>query len=189
MAQSIDLPGNALVAITRDSLLALRAALFRDLGTSAAALLQEAGIAGGGAFYDAFAGWLQDRDAGVPEDLPAAQFAERATEFFRDAGWGSIALGTLDSVATIDSNDWAEGDPEHHLEFPGCYYTSGVLADFFGRLAGAQLAVMEVECRSMGAERCRFLLGTGEVMQRVYEEMGSGASYEEAVGGGASIRS
>ena len=40
------------MAITRDSLLALRAALFRDLGTSAAALLQEAGIAGGGAFCD-----------------------------------------------------------------------------------------------------------------------------------------
>ena len=53
MAQSIGLNENALVAITRDSLSALRAALFRELGPSAAALLQEAGFAGGPALYAA----------------------------------------------------------------------------------------------------------------------------------------
>jgi len=89
----------------------------------------------------------------------------------------------LDSVATIDSGDWAEGDPSNPMEFPGCYYTSGVLADFFGRLAGESMSVMEVECRSMGADRCRFLVGSGEVMQRVYDEMGNGVPYEEAVRG------
>jgi predicted hydrocarbon binding protein len=167
--------------MTRDSLLALRAALFRDLGPNAASLLQEAGFAGGGALYDAFAGWLDARGLGAPENLAAADFASRATEFFRDAGWGSITLGAMDSVATIDSSDWAEGDPANPMEFPGCYYTSGVLADFFGRLAGESLSVMEVECRSMGADRCRFLVGSGEVMQRVYDEMGNGVPYEEAV--------
>lgn len=181
MAHSIDLPGNALLAMTRDSLLALRAALFRDLGPNAAALLQEAGFAGGGALYDAFSAWLAERGLGTPENLAASDFATRATEFFRDAGWGSISLGALDSVATIDSSDWAEGDPGNPMEFPGCYYTSGVLADFFGRLAGESMSVMEVECRSMGAERCRFLVGSGEVMQRVYDEMGNGVPYEEAV--------
>src|SRR6266571_4114675 len=181
MAQSIDLRGTALVAITRDSLLALRAALFRDVGTSAAALLQEAGIAGGEALYEAFARWLADRGHGPPETISSTEFADRATDFFRDAGWGSIALGALESVATVDSTDWAEGDPSYPLEFPGCYYTSGVLADFFGRLASEPLAVMEVECRSMGADRCRFLVGPGDVMQRVYEEMGKGVSYEEAL--------
>src|SRR5207249_11885308 len=107
-----------------------------------------------------------------------------------ELGWGAVMVGTLhDSVLTLDSPNWAESDPASAMQFPGCYLSAGLLADFFGRVAGAQLAVMEVECRSMGSERCRFLLGTGEVMQRVYEEMGSGASYEEAVGGGASIRS
>ena len=43
MSQSIDLPENALVALTRDSLLALRTALFRDVGPGAAARLKEAG--------------------------------------------------------------------------------------------------------------------------------------------------
>ena len=182
MTATLDLPGNALVAMTRDSLLALRAAMFRDVGPNAAGLLQEAGIAGGQALFDTFANWLAARGLPTPEALPAADFALRATEFFRDAGWGSFELGSLESVATVDSSDWAEGDPAYPLDFPGCYYTTGVMADFFGRLAGTPVAVMEVECRSMGSERCRFLVGSGETLQRVYDEMAQGANYAEAVG-------
>lgn len=181
MSQSIDLPKNALVAMTRDSLLALRTAMFRDLGTNAAALLQEAGYSGGQAMFDAFGAWLAARGIESPESVPAAEFGARATEFFREAGWGSVELGALESVATIDSVDWAESHPSYPLEFPGCYYTSGVMADLLSRLAGEPLAVMEVECRSMGAGRCRFLVGSGETIQRVYDEMGQGIGYEQAV--------
>jgi uncharacterized protein len=185
MSQPIDLPENALVALTRDSLLALRTALFRDVGPGAAALLQEAGYAGGQALYDAFGHWLASRGLGDPESLAAADFGERATEFFRSAGWGSMQLGTIASVATVDSADWAESDPAYPLDFPGCYYTAGVLADLFGRLAGESLAVMEVECRSMGAPRCRFLVGSADTMQRVYDDMGNGIPYEQSIGGSA----
>jgi predicted hydrocarbon binding protein len=181
MAQSIDLPENGLVALTRQSLLALRTALFRDVGPNAAALLQEAGYAGGQALYEAFTRWLADRNLPSPEMLPATEFALRATEFFRDTGWGAIEIGAIESVATVDSPDWAESDPGYPLEFPGCYYTAGVLADFFGRLAGEPLAVMEVECRSMGTSRCRFLVGTGEVLQRVYDAMGQGVPYDDSI--------
>jgi predicted hydrocarbon binding protein len=182
MAPSLDLPGNALVAMTRDSLLALRTAMFRDIGPGAAAMLQEAGYAGGPALFGTFGNWLALRGLPSPELLPAGDFAARATEFFRDTGWGSIELGALDSVATVDSTDWAEGDPAFPLEFPGCYYTSGVMADFFGRLAGEPVAVMEVECRSMGGDRCRFLVGSGETLQHVYEEMAQGIGYADALG-------
>jgi predicted hydrocarbon binding protein len=181
MSTTIDLPQNALVALTRDSLLALRAAMFRDLGTNAAALLQEAGYSGGQAMFDAFSRWLSSRGYASPDSVPASDFAARATDFFREAGWGSVELGALDSVATLDSTDWAESDPGYPLEYPGCYYTSGVMADLLSRLAGEPLAVMEVECRSMGSDRCRFLVGSGETIQRVYEEMGQGIGYEEAV--------
>jgi predicted hydrocarbon binding protein len=183
MAQAIDLPQNALVALTRDSLIALRTALFREVGPTAASLLQEAGYAGGAAMYDAFGRWLASRGLGEPDALPATEFGLRATEFFHDTGWGAIELGVLDAVATIDSPDWAEGDPASPLEFPGCYYTAGVFADFFGRLAAEPLAVMEVECRSMGAERCRWLVGSGETMQHVYDAMGQGVPYDQAVAG------
>jgi len=181
MGQSIDLPASGLLAATRDSFLALHAALFREVGPSAAALLQDAGYAGGPAFFQAFGNWLASHGLPDPESLAASDFAARATEFFREAGWGSIELGAIETVATIDSSDWAEGDPAVPLEFPGCYYTSGVFADFFGRLAGEPLAVMEVECRSMGHERCRFLIGAGETLQRVYEEMTQGVSYLDAL--------
>ncbi|MDB4875210.1 MAG: 4-vinyl reductase [Gemmatimonadetes bacterium] len=184
MSPSVDLPESALVAMPRDSLLALRAALFRELGPNAAALLQEAGYAGGAALFDAFGRWLEARGASSPESLAAAEFGVRAAEFFRDTGWGSIELGALETVATIDSTDWAESDPSFPLDFPGCYYTAGVLTDFFGRLAGEPLAVMEVECRSMGGDRCRFLVGSAETMQRVYDSMGQGEAYEHAVAAG-----
>lgn len=185
MQQSIDLPGNALVALTRDSLLALRDAMFRDIGLNAAAMLQEAGYAGGPALYGAFAKWLSAHGGSSPESLEASEFSATATQFFKEAGWGSVEVGSLQSVATIDSSDWAESDPAHPMEYPGCYYTSGVLADFFTRLAGEPLAVMEVECRSMGSDRCRFLVGSGDQMQRVYDAMSQGVGYEEAVSGGA----
>ena len=182
MPQSIDLPGNALVALTRDSLLALRDAMFRDIGLNAAAMLQEAGYAGGPALYDAFAKWLSAHGDPSPESLEASEFSAKATQFFKEAGWGSVEVGSLQSVATVDSSDWAESDPGHPMEYPGCYYTSGVLADFFTRLAGEPLAVMEVECRSMGGDRCRFLVGSGDQMQRVYDAMSQGIGYQEAVG-------
>jgi uncharacterized protein len=184
MSSSLDLPGGALVALSRDSLLALRASLFRDLGPNAAALLQEAGYAGGPAVFEAFRQWLEAQGGSAPEHLAAAEFGVRAAEFFRDAGWGSIELGALEAVATIDSPDWAESDPSFPLDFPGCYYTAGVLTDFFGRLAGEPLAVMEVECRSMGGDRCRFLVGSGDTMQRVYDSMGQGEAYEQALSAG-----
>src|SRR5262249_23020287 len=128
-----------------------------------------------------FTRWLASHDLPAPDALPASDFAEHATDFFRDAGWGSIELGTLASVATIDSADWAEGNPDYPLDFPGCYYTSGVMTDFFARLAGEPVAVMEVECRSMGGERCRFLVGSGETLQRVYDSMSQGLTYDAAL--------
>ena len=60
-----------------------------------------------------------------------------------------------------------------------------MFADFFGRVADAPLAVMEVECRSAGADRCRFLLGSTDVMQAVYEHMSGGTGYADAVGASA----
>ena len=53
----------------------------------------------------------------------------------------------------------------------GCYFTSGVLADFFGRITDAQVSVMETECRSTGYDRCKFLIGTPEKLQQIYEQL------------------
>ena len=183
---TLDLAENGLLAVTKDALAALRNALMRDTGHAAAGWFQEAGYAGGAALFEAFRGWLEQRDAGAPESLPLDEFQHLAAEFFREAGWGTLSVGTLhDAVATLDSPDWGEASPDAGMEHPCCHLSAGMLSDFFGRVADAPLAVMEVECRSTGAERCRFLLGSAEVMQAVYEGMSQGLSYDVAVEGAA----
>lgn len=182
MASSIDLSANSLVGVTRESLVSLCAALLRENGSQAAMHLQNSGYTGGATLFEAFSHWLLARGYGTPEAQPASAFASRATDFFRELGWGSLDVGAFgQSVATVDSADWAEADPASALEFPGCYLTTGLFADFFGRLAGTPLAVMEVECRSMGSERCRFLIASTDVMQHVYDAMGNGMAYDAAV--------
>jgi predicted hydrocarbon binding protein len=181
---SVDLVANGMVGLTRDALTALRTVLFRDAGANAATYLQEAGYAGGAALHQAFTRWCGERGYILPENMAAPEFEQRATQFFSELGWGNLTVGVLhDSVMTLDSSDWAESDPASAMQYPGCYLSAGLLADFFGRLAGAQLAVMEVECRSMGAARCRFLLGSAETMQHVYDEMVKGATYDTSLAG------
>ncbi len=181
---TLDLTRGGMLAITRSSLGALRDALMRDTGHAAAGYLQEAGYAGGGELFEAFRLWLADRGAAEPEQLSLAEFQHEAAGFFRAGGWGALTVGELhENVATIDSDDWGEATAGAALEYPGCHLTSGMFSDFFGRLAAAPLAVMEVECRSAGSARCRFLLGSPEMLQAVYDGMASGVGYEEAVGG------
>ena len=175
-----------MVAITRDAMGGLRNALMRDMGYAAAGYLQEAGYAGGGALFEAFRGWLAARGENEPEALSVTDFQAQATDFFRECGWGSLQVGDLyDTVATLDSSDWGEAAPEAGLEQASCHFSSGMFSDFFGRLSDAPLAVMEVECRSAGAERCRFLLGSTEIMEHVYNAMSGGETYEAAVGAAA----
>ena len=186
----IDFSANNLLALPHASLGALRTALLREIGPGSAAFLQEAGYAGGESIFSAFRTWLQARgDSGAsgtaaePEDLEVEAFQHRVAEFFKEAGWGTLRIGTLrDAVATIDCDEWGEADAQGEaLDQPGCHLSTGLVADFFGRIADQPLAVLEVECRSMGYERCRFLLGNAEVMEHVYEELGRGAGYEEAL--------
>jgi predicted hydrocarbon binding protein len=171
-----------MVGLTRDGLAALRNAIWRDASGNAAGWLQEAGYAGGPALYQGFVNWCAQHGYGVPENVAAANFQQLATLYFAELGWGSVIVSTLnDSVVTVDSPDWAEADPASAMQFPGCYMSSGMLADFFGRLAGAQLTSMEVECRSMGHEHCRFILGSAETIQHVYDSLTQGVAYQDAL--------
>ena len=178
----MDLAQSQLVAFPRLSLAALRSALIRDTGGGFSTLLQEAGYAGGESVFAAFRAWLGERGLPSAASLDVGEFQEQAAAFFRDAGWGTITITPLhDVVALVDSENWAEADPASGLQFPACHYTAGLFADFFGRTAAAPLAVLETECRSTGSHRCRFLVGSAEVMGQVYERMVAGASYAEAV--------
>jgi predicted hydrocarbon binding protein len=169
MTDTIHLPSHSLVAISKDALAALRASLFRDLGGNAATNLQEAGYGGAGGVFEAFAKWLAARGGPAPEELALDDFAAAMGEFFATSGWGTLGFSVGDGgVASIESSNWSEAGDGTALS---CYFTNGLLTDFFGRITDAPVAVMETECRSLGYERCKFMVGTPEKLQQVYDQL------------------
>jgi predicted hydrocarbon binding protein len=162
----------------------LRAALERDTGLQAAGYLQEAGFAGGEELYGEFSTWLRTAH-GVerPGELDVKYLSEVLSEFFAAQGWGALTVQPLGpSVLALDSTEWAEASDEGRGEFPSCHLTCGLLADFLGRLSEGLVAVMEVECRSRGDARCRFLAGAPETLSTLYDRMAQGSSYTDALG-------
>jgi predicted hydrocarbon binding protein len=138
-------------------------------------ILQEGGYAAGEGLYRAFAA------ANNPAELDADLLPETLSDFFRTGGWGSVTITPVGTGAlAIDSTDWAEADPGT-AQTPMCFFSAGMLADFLGRISDETIAVMEVECRSKGDARCRFLSATPEILDKVYNEMSAGKTYEEAL--------
>jgi len=162
----------------------LRAALERDTGLQAASYLQEAGFAGGEELYGEFTAWLvSTRGVERPADLDERFLDEALSQFFAEQGWGALTAQALGgAVLALDSAEWAEASDEGRGEFPSCHLTCGLLADFFGRLSDGLVAVMEVECRSRGDARCRFLAGAPETLSALYDRMAQGSSYIDALG-------
>ena len=172
------------VGLGRRSLQQLRTSLERDTGVQAAAYLQEAGFAGGEELYNAYAAWLAggyrvDR----PAELDARYLSEVLSRFFTETGWGRISVQPLGSaVLALDSSEWAEASGEGGADYPSCHLSCGMLADFLGRMSDGMVAVMEVECRSRGDGRCRFLAGAPETLGMIYERMSQGMTYDAALG-------
>jgi len=141
----------------------------------AIAVLQEAGYAAGEGLFQSFTA------ANDPTDLDADLLGETLSEFFKSGGWGTVTMSPVGTGAlALDSSDWAEAEPGTS-QTPMCFFSAGMLADFLGRLSDESISVMEVECRSRGDARCRFLSATPEVLQRVYEGMTEGRTYVEAL--------
>ena len=168
-----------LIGLTPSLLKTLRTSLDRVLGESAAQVLQEAGFASGGDVYDAFASWLADEaELNDPQDLDAELLSEMLSGFFDKTGWGTLTVERMGTALVVDSENWAEADPESRLPIASCSISTGILAALFGKLAGGPVAVMEVECRSKGDRSCRFLVGSNDVLNTVFEAMTKGEDYQ-----------
>lgn len=184
MTTSADLASHQCLGLGRRSLQQLRTILERDSGVQAAAYLQEAGFAGGEQLFRAYTAWLAGTcGVGAPSELDARHLGDMLSRFFADYGWGAISVRPLgDAVLALDSSEWAEASDEGGAEYPSCHLSCGLLADFLGRMSDGMVAVMEVECRSRGDGRCRFLAGAPETLGLVYERMAQGMGYGEALG-------
>jgi hypothetical protein len=84
-------------------------------------------------------------------------------------------------VGALDTIDWVEADPESSEARPSCFFTTGVLANLLGNVAGSNVAVLEVECRSTGHDRCRFMFGSAEALNALYSRVASGAAIDTAL--------
>jgi len=137
---------------------ALRAAALDTSG--GAARLREAGEVAGLALYDDFAARVRASHGVEPEALSLARFVDELTAHLRDGGWGTTRVETESSALRLTADDWVEAEPDADADAPACHFSAGLLAGIFSRVAGAALDVREHTCRSAGAARCEFVVGS-----------------------------
>jgi predicted hydrocarbon binding protein len=176
-------PGNRPpeLAIPVASLSALRHALAAEIGEDAAArALSAAGHAAGDALFTQLA--ASGTADGSVEGMSEAAFWRRLSNLFSTRGWGTLGHSSAhEGIGALDSADWVEADPDHKASRPSCFFTTGMLANVLGNAAGGPIAVLEVECRCAGDARCRFLFGSPDAMQALYDRVGAGASPDAAI--------
>lgn len=164
----------------------LRLALEASLGPNKAAeALQKTGQELGARVYEHLAASLRD-DPAVGGDDPAgldeAEFWFRLGEIFADLGWGRISFSELHpGVGLLETFGWAEADPTTAALRPSCHATTGLLANLLGRIAGREVGVLEVACRSRGDLECRFIFGGREALGEIYAGLRAGVSLEDMI--------
>ena len=148
----------------------------------AAEAARRLGFETGAGFHRALQGWLADNGGDDPSSLDADAFWDRLSDFFASNGWGRLEFERLHpGVAALSSERWAESDAAGSGDYPACHLTTGLLSDLLGRASGVDLAVLEVECRSKGDARCRFLVGGWDALEKVYDELSEGTPYAESI--------
>ena len=154
----------------------MRHSLTEDVGADAAArALRAAGYASGDALYASLTQPFGGEESGQKlAELSADSFWKRLSQLFSTRGWGTLSHEPAhQGVGALDTTNWVEAVPDTATR-PSCFFTTGLLANLLGRAAGSSIAVLEVECRSRGDQRCRFMFGAPESMQAVYGLMRSG---------------
>ena len=159
--------------------------LSRDLraagGPTASRILHEAGFASGEMLTDAWRNRIAGQ-TGLDESghLDARWFGPLLDQLCVSLGWGSLSISELDDRALVlESGDWMEAAPGT-ATVPSCHFSAGALAAFLTGQAGAPMAVLEVECRSAGAETCRFLAGSSEMLSVAWDLVTAGRDWREA---------
>jgi predicted hydrocarbon binding protein len=172
------------MAMPASALGALRSALTTELGADTAArVLRNAGHEAGDAFFQILA---SDANASAGRDalsqLDATAFWRRFAQLFSSRGWGALQHSDVHpGIAVLAAGDWAEADASSGEARPSCYFTTGLLANVLGKVAGGDVSVMEVECRSRGDAQCRFLFGSPDALRSVYDLLVTGESADAAV--------
>ena len=124
--------------------------------------LHHAGYAAGTAAAPALAA----ADAG---SMAEAAFWTRLADFFGKRGWGSLRHARPHAaVGLLTSSDWAEATDGDGGSEASCHFSAGFLSGMLTELAGGPVAVLEVGCRSRGADSCQFAFGSEGAIHELY---------------------
>lgn len=149
----------------------------------AATLLRQVGYDSGAGFLAALeerVAW--QRPGATLGTLPDGEFWPEFAAFWEDAGWGTVRHVQLHpGVGALECEGWVEAVAAREADDGYCHITTGIFADVLGRLAGGDVAVMEVECEAAGGDRCRFLFGGPAALGAVYEGVAQGLATDDAV--------
>jgi predicted hydrocarbon binding protein len=164
------------IRIPAQSIHAMRRSLYADMGVEQAGrALQEAGHAAGDAVFERLSRALGD-------DLmrmPSGSFWDRLAALCRDLGWGSIRHEELHpGVGALVATDWFEVEAGQK---PSCPFTTGLLANLLGRVAGEDVAVLQVDCPNGEPGCVRFLFGAGPTLHEVYSALREGRDLEASL--------
>ena len=164
------------IRIPAASVLALRTTLRTETdGQTANLALQKAGHAAGDAIFEKL-----ERDEALGA-TPHATFWSRLSSQFREMGWGTVEYEEIHAgVGALTARDWFEIDPA--ASTPTCPFSTGVLANILGQVAGQDVAVMVVPCQDESDGCCRFLFGAGPVLRQIYDELREGRALGAALG-------
>lgn len=174
------------ITIAPASLQALATALVTALGEDGAAHLRDAGFATGEALAAQLRALQAQRGAPPPEALTLPAFNAATAALLNSTGWGALTVdASRPTVTVLDASEWSEPGAASggaSARAPGAHFTTGLLAGFFGALAGEPLAVLEVEPAEPAADRARFLMGSVEVVDQLFARLESGTPLSAVLG-------
>jgi hypothetical protein len=138
--------------------------------------LQHAGYEAGTAAAASFAG------AGDVTGMGQSAFWAKLTDFFSRRGWGTLdQSGEHRAISLLSSADWAEASLDAVDSDSSCYFSAGFLSGLLSELAGGPVAVLEVDCRARGADRCCFAFGSEVAIHDLYGHLLDGSDLDDAL--------
>lgn len=167
------------ITIAPESLHVLATALVDAMGEEGAALVRDAGFATGEALAAQLRARQAELGAPAPEELSIPAFNAATAALLRASGWGTLAVdASRPDLTVLEATGWPERGVAagESTPVPGANFTTGLLAGFFGALAGQPLAVLEVEPDEPAPDRARFLLGSVETVDHLFSRLREGAA-------------
>jgi hypothetical protein len=165
------------IAVPISIFTSLRNALEKEAGALPTIhALHHAGYEAGTAAAASFAG------TGDVTAMGQSTFWAKFTDFFSRRGWGTLGRsGEHSAIALLTSPDWAEASPGAGDSNSSCSFSAGFLSGLLSELAGGSVAVLEVDCRARGDERCCFAFGSEVAVHDLYGHLLNGSDLDGAL--------